>query len=174
MKRLIASVIVVVAFTFYAIFSRDNTTTTPLALGSGSGSSSGTATTLPVVTGGDDDDDDDESAVAQQTASTIAASAPSSGYADGTYTGSEASALYGVVQVQVTIQGGKIADVQFLSHPTGRNSDQINAPRRPPAHPRGRRRAERERTGGFGSDPHQQCLHAVSAVGSEPGLGSLR
>jgi uncharacterized protein with FMN-binding domain len=125
MKRLVASVIVVVAFTFYAIFSRDNTTTTPLALGSGNGSSPGTATTLPAVTG--DDDDEDGFAVPQQTANTITASAPSSGYADGTYNGSEASALYGVVQVQVTIQGGKIANVQFLSHPTGRNSDQINA-----------------------------------------------
>ncbi len=125
MKRLIASVIVVVAFTFYAIFSRDNTTTAPLALGNGEGSSSGPASTLPVVTG--DDDDEGESVVAQQTANNIAASAPSSGYADGTYTGSQASALYGVVQVQATIQGGKITNVQFLSHPTGRNSDQINA-----------------------------------------------
>jgi uncharacterized protein with FMN-binding domain len=29
--------------------------------------------------------------------------------------------------VQVTVQGGKITDVQFLSHPTGNHSDRINA-----------------------------------------------
>jgi uncharacterized protein with FMN-binding domain len=134
MKRLLASVIVVVAFTLYAIFSRGGTTTaTPLAstTGSSTGASSGTTTTLPVATGnGDYDDDDDESAVAQQTANTVATAATtasSSGYTDGTYTGSQADALYGSVQVQVTIQGGSITNVQFLSHPTGHNSDQINA-----------------------------------------------
>jgi uncharacterized protein with FMN-binding domain len=126
MKRLIASVIVVVAFTFYAIFTRGGTTVTPLAsaTGSGSGASSNTSTTLPIVTGSDDDD---ESAVVLQTATTAAAPASSGGYADGTYTGSQANALYGVVQVQVTVQGGKITNIQFLSHPTGHNSDQINA-----------------------------------------------
>jgi uncharacterized protein with FMN-binding domain len=125
MKRLMASVIVVVAFTFYAIFSRDSTATTLASTtNAGTGSSSGTATTQPVITGGEDDD---EAAVVQQTANTQATSAVSSGYVDGTYTGSQVNALYGVVQVQVTVQGGKIADVQFLSHPTGHHSDQINA-----------------------------------------------
>jgi uncharacterized protein with FMN-binding domain len=126
MKRLIASVIVVVAFTFYAIFSRGNTAGTTLAstTDTGSGSSSETATTQPVTAGGEGDD---ESVVAQQTAKTVTAPAASSGYADGTYTGSQVNALYGVVQVRVTVQSGQITDVQFLSHPTGHHSDQINA-----------------------------------------------
>ncbi len=38
-------------------------------------------------------------------------------YKDGTYTGSAADAYYGNIQVQVTIGGGKISDVQFLQSP---------------------------------------------------------
>jgi uncharacterized protein with FMN-binding domain len=124
MKRLIASVIVVVAFTFYAIFTRGGSTTQNLANagGAGTGSASGTATTLPVASGGEDD----ESGASPQTATPVASAVPTSGYVDGTYTGSQANALYGVVQVKVVVQGGQIADIQFLSHPTGNHSNQIN------------------------------------------------
>lgn len=49
-------------------------------------------------------------------------------YKDGTYTGSIADAYYGNVQVQATIQGGKITDVQFLDYPQDRQTSQeINA-----------------------------------------------
>ena len=48
-------------------------------------------------------------------------------YKDGTYTGSSADAFYGTIQVQATIQNGKIADVQFLQYPNDRSeSIQIN------------------------------------------------
>jgi uncharacterized protein with FMN-binding domain len=124
MKRFIASLIVVVAFTFYAIFTRGSSATTTLAGADGSTASTDTtATTQPVITG----EEDDDYVVAQQTAATVAASTGSSAWADGTYTGAQASAMYGMVQVQATIAGGKITNVQVLSHPTGRNSDQINA-----------------------------------------------
>ena len=127
MKRLIASVIVVVAFTFYAIFSRNASTPQTVAV---AGTDTTVATTSPVpaqpvYTG--DDDDEGVVAVQQQTMVTAAPSSASGGYANGTYTGSQADALYGTVQVQVVVQGGRITDVQFLSHPTGHNSDQINA-----------------------------------------------
>ena len=49
-------------------------------------------------------------------------------YKDGTYTGSVADAYYGNVQVQVMVQGGKIADVQFLQYPnTHSTSVMINS-----------------------------------------------
>jgi uncharacterized protein with FMN-binding domain len=103
MKRLIASVAVVVAFTFYAVFSR------------------GGSTLQSVATSGSTDPGP---ASASATAQSAGASA---GYTDGTYTGSKADALYGTVQVQVGIAGGRIADVQFLSHPSGREeSNEIN------------------------------------------------
>jgi uncharacterized protein with FMN-binding domain len=131
MKRLIASVIVVVAFTLYAIFSRSSTTQTVASVDTGgSGSASGTTTTLPVATGESDDDESlpqTGATTATPQASPVASPTAPSGYADGTYTGDQANALYGAVQVQVVIQGGKIADVQVLSHPTGRHSDDINA-----------------------------------------------
>jgi len=48
-------------------------------------------------------------------------------YKDGTYTGSVANAYYGNVQVQVSISGGKITNVQFLSYPNDNpNSQYIN------------------------------------------------
>ena len=50
-----------------------------------------------------------------------------SGYKDGTFKGPEVDAYYGLVQVQATIQGGKLANVQFLEYPTdSRTSQEIN------------------------------------------------
>lgn len=43
-------------------------------------------------------------------------------YKNGTYTGSVADAFYGNVQVQVTISGGQITDVQFLQYPNDRST----------------------------------------------------
>jgi uncharacterized protein with FMN-binding domain len=43
-------------------------------------------------------------------------------YKDGTYKGPEIDAYYGLVQVQATIQSGKIANVQFLEYPSDRRT----------------------------------------------------
>ena len=52
----------------------------------------------------------------------------SSGYKNGTYQGQTVDAYYGLVQVQVNIQGGAIKDVQFLQYPNDRRtSQQINS-----------------------------------------------
>ncbi len=49
-------------------------------------------------------------------------------YADGEYVGPVTDAWYGYVQVKAVVQGGKIADVQFLQYPNDRRtSQQINA-----------------------------------------------
>jgi uncharacterized protein with FMN-binding domain len=54
--------------------------------------------------------------------------APQGAYVNGQYTGSPADAFYGMVQVNVIIQGGQIADVQFLDYPHDRRtSQQINS-----------------------------------------------
>ncbi|HET7059876.1 MAG TPA: FMN-binding protein [Candidatus Saccharimonadales bacterium] len=48
-------------------------------------------------------------------------------YKDGEYTGSVADAFYGNIQVQTTIQGGKIVGVDFLQYPNDQpNSVAIN------------------------------------------------
>ncbi len=46
-------------------------------------------------------------------------------YRDGTYTGDVADAYYGNVQVQVTVSGGKISDVQFLQYPNDNRTSQF-------------------------------------------------
>jgi len=46
----------------------------------------------------------------------------SGAFKDGQYTGSVADAYYGNVQVMAVIQGGKIADVQFLEYPNDRGT----------------------------------------------------
>jgi uncharacterized protein with FMN-binding domain len=43
-------------------------------------------------------------------------------YKDGTFKGPEVDAYYGLVQVQATIQGGKLANVQFLEFPSDRRT----------------------------------------------------
>lgn len=43
-------------------------------------------------------------------------------YRDGTYTGPNVNAFYGLVQVQTTIRNGKIADVQFVKYPNDRRT----------------------------------------------------
>ena len=49
-------------------------------------------------------------------------------YKNGTYTGPQVDAYYGLVQVQVIIQNGKIANVQFLDYPHDlRTSQEINS-----------------------------------------------
>ncbi|MCX6044286.1 MAG: FMN-binding protein [Chloroflexi bacterium] len=43
-------------------------------------------------------------------------------YKDGTYTGVEANALYGWVQVAAVVQNGQLTDVQFLQYPQDRRT----------------------------------------------------
>ena len=55
------------------------------------------------------------------------APAATSGLIDGTFTGSATNTRYGPVQVQITVTGGKIVDVQAVEYPTDNSRDrQIN------------------------------------------------
>lgn len=47
---------------------------------------------------------------------------PAGMYADGMWTGSIADAYYGLVQVQATVQNGKLTGVQFLRYPNDRGT----------------------------------------------------
>jgi uncharacterized protein with FMN-binding domain len=44
-----------------------------------------------------------------------------SGSKDGTFTGDAVTIRYGIVQVKITVQGGKIVDAQAVQAPTGSN-----------------------------------------------------
>lgn len=85
---------------------------------------------VPTVTGRGLGDSDEEGAQVQSTvAAASATSTPSpspttaSGgqYRDGTYTGSQADAQWGFIQVKAVISQGKITDVQFLEFPADRS-----------------------------------------------------
>lgn len=56
--------------------------------------------------------------------SSPASSASSTGLADGTYQGESTSTRWGPVQVQITVSGGKITDVQAIDYPSGNGRDQ--------------------------------------------------
>lgn len=43
-------------------------------------------------------------------------------YKDGTYTGPVTDAFYGTVQVEATVSGGKLTNVQFLRYPNDRGT----------------------------------------------------
>ena len=60
-------------------------------------------------------------------ATPVPTATPSGQYRDGQYTGTVADAFYGPMQVKAIIQGGKLADVQFLQYPNDRGrSVEIN------------------------------------------------
>ncbi len=58
----------------------------------------------------------------------------SGSYKDGTYTGAASQDPFGVVQVAVTVSGGKITDVQTIQQPGDRRSTRINAQALPILH----------------------------------------
>ena len=97
-----------------------SSTTTPEATPSASASSSTTtesATSTP-----------SPSATAADSTATDGTTTTTTGLADGTYTGDAVRTRYGNVQVQITISGGVITDVQVPQYPNNdRKDQQINA-----------------------------------------------
>ena len=103
MKKLLLTGLVIVIFVLYSIYRANPTAVVTSTSNKNNG---GTVS------------DNSSSSSSTQTNGT---------YKDGTYTGSAADAFYGTIQVQATIQNGKISDVQFLQYPNDRaNSVQIN------------------------------------------------
>ncbi|SFS03656.1 Uncharacterized protein, contains FMN-binding domain [Microbacterium sp. cf046] len=91
----------------------ETATTTPTTgdAGSSSGSDSSTGTTSGTAGGSSD-------------ATSSGAETSTSGLTDGTFTGAAADTRYGPVQVQITVSGGRIADVQVIDYPDSDHRDQ--------------------------------------------------
>ncbi len=105
-RKLFLSAFVVLTFGAYVFYERwsrpDSAAVT---------SSSSTASTTAAVSG-----------------QSVGATAVASGYKNGTFQGSPIDAYYGLVQVQVNIQGGSVKSVQFLQYPNDRRTSvQINS-----------------------------------------------
>jgi uncharacterized protein with FMN-binding domain len=59
---------------------------------------------------------------------TTSAPATIAAYKDGSYTGQQADAFYGYIQVRAIVSGGQLTDVTFLQYPNDqRNSVEINS-----------------------------------------------
>ena len=141
--------------------------------------SSGTAVSAPATGASDDEsqegDDESESDDADDagsgsgsgstsTQSGGSTSSSASGLVDGTYTGASADTRYGPVQVQISVSGGAITDVQVLDYPASNSKDrQINQRALPVLDLRDHADAERADRHGLRRDLHQPGLHHVAA-----------
>ena len=109
MKKFIVAVVIIGAFVLYSFIYHANS----VALVPGTSTKSGSSTSVP----------------ASSTTPTTNGATNTSGalYKDGSYTGSQADAQWGYIQVKATIQNGKLTNVQFLQYPSDRNrSVEIN------------------------------------------------
>jgi uncharacterized protein with FMN-binding domain len=111
LKKVVISAVIVGVFIIYSLLHARSAPVAFLPTPPTTGTTpSGTATTSP------------------NAGTPSATTGTSSRYKDGTYTGSVADAQWGYVQVQATIQGGRIANVQFLQYPSDRSrSIEINS-----------------------------------------------
>lgn len=85
------------------------------------------ATAAPSATAGAPTSSSASTSTPAPSGTSISTGTSNSAYKDGTYTGPVTDAQWGNVQVQVTISGGQISNVQFLQYPNERDySIQVN------------------------------------------------
>ncbi len=124
-KKLFLSCFVVFAFMAYVVVERLTRPDSPLfpaATPTSIAAAPATLVPFPIAPGAPLPTDVPQPTQAPATA------ASSSAYKNGTFQGQAVDAYYGLVQVQVDIQGGAIKDVTFLQYPSDRRtSQQINS-----------------------------------------------
>jgi uncharacterized protein with FMN-binding domain len=104
----------------------------PMAVTDPAASTGTTTTTTPSTMSDDEssesssDDESTEGSTSGSSGSTSSGTTATtaSGMTDGTYTGGAANTRYGPVQVQITVSGGVIADVQVIDYPNSNREDQ--------------------------------------------------
>ncbi len=124
-KKLFLSAFVVTSFVAYALEHNGGTQGTGTAVTAGALPTATAPATPTAQTPADTGTSSPTSASpAAPTATSPAPSTASSGYKDGTYTGPAVDVNWGYVQVQATIQSGKLSNVQFLEYPSDRRTSQ--------------------------------------------------
>ena len=109
MKKFVVAVVIIAAFVLYSFTY--HASSVALVPGTSTKSSSSTST----------------SAASTSSTTNGSTNTPGALSKDGSYTGSEADAQWGYIQVKAIIKNGKISDVQFLEYPNERNrSIEIN------------------------------------------------
>lgn len=122
MKKFLLSSLVIAVFIVYALHTNlKNESASTITIKPNQPIPFSSPTNVPVATLGP--------TPVQNSAQTPPTPAPASAqtgrYKDGTYTGSVADAFYGNVQVQVTVSGGSVSDVQFLQYPSDRSTSRF-------------------------------------------------
>jgi len=109
MKQLLVGLAVLMVFVAYALGVRHEqpTLSKPVAVATAPSSTSGSSSANGSSNSSGSASSNNAAPAAKQT----------SGYRNGTYTGSVEDAFYGNVQVSATVSGGKITDVAFLQYP---------------------------------------------------------
>jgi uncharacterized protein with FMN-binding domain len=139
MKKIIVSLFIMVSFGFYAVLQ--NKTTTSVDTATPALATSDTSSDNSSVISADESPTDTPTptpiTITTPTPASTKTPTPTptatpktvttSGWKDGTFTGPAADAYYGNIQVKVTINSGKITDIQFLQYPSShRESIEIN------------------------------------------------
>jgi uncharacterized protein with FMN-binding domain len=117
MKKLLVSAVIIGVFVIYALaHARASVGFTPSQGSTGSSKDPSTGSSSGSSSGSGSPSD-------QQGGTPTTTGA----YKNGSYTGAEADAQWGLVQVKITIQNGKLTNVQFLEYPNHRDrSVEIN------------------------------------------------
>jgi uncharacterized protein with FMN-binding domain len=119
MRKFLLSALVITIFVIYALHTNlENESAAPIAIKPNTVIPSSLPTDIPAATLGPTPSQN----ITQPLPTPAPVSTPQGRYKNGTYTGGVADAFYGNVQVQVTISGGSIIDVQFLQYPNDRST----------------------------------------------------
>ncbi len=121
MKKFIVAVIIIGAFVVYSFMYNHSNAIAILPGGSAASSSSSGSSTSTAATATPPSPDTSSTPYVAITATPVPASTSSGQYKDGAYTGSEADAHWGYIQVKAIVKNGKITDVQFLEYPNDHN-----------------------------------------------------
>ncbi len=138
-KKFFLSAFVVFAFIAYAIdqhFTNTSSASASAASTSGAGADAAGSSGGTVASNAATSPNSANNTTASSSAASAATSAPTqapvassgssstNGYKNGTFTGQTIDVNYGLVQIQATVQSGKITTVQFLQYPNDRRTSQ--------------------------------------------------
>lgn len=118
MKKLLFSLGIIIAFTFYVVLNNQSLATRSAPAQATPSTSTLSDSQVPLTSSSTNDTASSSGSANPPVDVTPTPTPTSTGmYKDGTYDGTIANAFYGNIQVAAVIQGGKLTDVQFLSYP---------------------------------------------------------
>jgi uncharacterized protein with FMN-binding domain len=127
-KKFFLSAFVVITFIAYFLHERNTNVAAAGPLNTSTSTGALNTASNPGTTGTAPDPSAANTATNPPTVPAATLPPQATGYKNGTFTGPVTNAYYGMVQVQVVIQNGKISDVKFLDYPHDRRTSQeINA-----------------------------------------------